>query len=107
MSRLAGFRWPARQDHGVQHDRHHHAAEQVAAMANLPVQKIKPRRAGRILRCCAAAFENPRRAVQQLLLPRLVLVRMNPIPARQLGHRPLALDRCQRCRVAYSRAGNA
>jgi hypothetical protein len=41
-------------------------------LANLPVQKIEPRRAGRILRCCAAAFENPCRPVQQLLLPRVI-----------------------------------
>jgi hypothetical protein len=44
----------------------------------------------------AAALENARRAVQQLLLPGVNLVRMNPVRARQLGDRPVALDRCQR-----------
>ena len=43
-----------------------------------------------------AAFENARRAVQQLLLPVVDLVRMNPELTRQLGDRPVPLDRRQR-----------
>jgi hypothetical protein len=35
-------------------------------------------------------------SVQQLLLPGIDLVRVNPVPARQLGDRPVALDRRQR-----------
>src|ERR1700682_5064533 len=48
------------------------------------------------LHSCAPALENTRRAVQQLLLPVVDLVRMNPKCARQLGHRPVTLDRRQR-----------
>src|SRR3984893_9217785 len=65
-------------------------------LANLPVQNINLRCAGRILRCGAAAFENARRSVQQLLLPGVDLVRVNPVRARQLGDGPVALDRRQR-----------
>ena len=65
-------------------------------LANLPVQNINLRCAGRILRCGAAAFENARRSVQQLLLPVVDLVRIDPELTRQLGDRPLALDRRQR-----------
>src|SRR5262249_52632981 len=60
-------------------------------LANLTVQNINLCGAGRILRCSAAAFENAPRAIQQLLLPGADLVRVNPVRARQLGDRPLAL----------------
>ena len=53
-------------------------------LANLPIQNIN------LLRCCAAAFENARRSVQQLLLPGVELVRVNPVRARQLGKGPVA-----------------
>src|SRR5207302_1451451 len=43
-----------------------------------------------------AALENARRTVQQLLLPVVDLVRMNPELTRQLGDRPVPLDRRQR-----------
>src|SRR6266478_7843022 len=48
------------------------------------------------LRWRAAALKNARRAVEQLLLPVVDLVRMNRELTRQLGDRPVALDRCQR-----------
>src|SRR5277367_3280980 len=41
-------------------------------------------------------LENARRAVQQLLLPVVDLVRMNPERTRQLSHCPVALNRRQR-----------
>ena len=59
-------------------------------LADLPVQNVDRRRAGRPLRRRGAALENTRRAVQQLLLPVVDLVRMNPEIARQLGDRSLA-----------------
>src|SRR6202030_2069821 len=65
-------------------------------LTNLPIQQINLRLAGRTLHRCATALENTRRAVQQLLLPVVDLVRMNPKCARQLGHRPVTLDRRQR-----------
>src|SRR3984893_4763043 len=65
-------------------------------LTNLPIQQINLRLAGRTLHRCATALENTRRAVQQLLLPVVDLVRMNPKGARQLGHRPVTLDRRQR-----------
>src|SRR5262249_46681381 len=68
---------------------------QGEGQANLPVQNINLRYAGRILRC-AAAFENARRSVQQLLLPGVDLVRVYPVRARQLGDGPVAPDRRQR-----------
>src|SRR4029077_4349644 len=40
--------------------------------------------------CGAAAFENARRSVQQLLLPGVDLVRVNPVRARQLDDGPVA-----------------
>ena len=60
-------------------------------LADLPVQNVDRRRAGRPLRRRGAALENTRRAVQQLLLPVVDLVRMNPEIARQPGDRPVAL----------------
>jgi len=42
-----------------------------------------------ILRSSAAAFENARRSVQQLLLPVLDPVRMSAELTRQLGDRPV------------------
>src|SRR3984893_16530410 len=65
-------------------------------LTNLPIQQINLRLAGRTLHRCATALENTRRAVQQLLLPVVDLVRMNPKGARQLGHRQDNLDRRQR-----------
>ena len=59
-------------------------------LANLPVPNINLRGTGPILRCGAAAFENARRSVQQLLLPGVDLVRVNPVRARQLGDGPVA-----------------
>jgi hypothetical protein len=47
------------------------------------------RLAGHALDCCAAAFENARRPVQQLLLPVVDPVRMNAELTRQLGDRPV------------------
>src|SRR5271170_7084695 len=44
----------------------------------------------------AAALKDARCPVQQLLLPIVDLVRMNPELARQVGDRPIALDRRQR-----------
>src|ERR1700730_14528842 len=44
----------------------------------------------------AAALKNTRGAVQQLLLPIVDLVRMNPELTRQFGDRPGALDRRER-----------
>src|SRR4029077_6617936 len=65
-------------------------------LANLPVQKIDLPLAGHTLDRCAAAFENARSPVQQLLLPVVDLVRMNPEFTRQLGDRPVPSDRRQR-----------
>jgi hypothetical protein len=49
-------------------------------LANLSVQKIDLRLAGHALRGRAAALKNARRAIQQLLLPVVDLVRVNPEP---------------------------
>src|SRR3954451_7302308 len=57
---------------------------------------IDLRRAGLILRCCPAILKHACCSVQQLLLPGVDLVRVNPVGARQFGYRPLALDRRQR-----------
>src|SRR5271166_4232964 len=65
-------------------------------LADLPVQNIGMRLAGRPLRRRAATLENTRRAVQQLLLPVVDLIRVNPELARQLGDRPVTLHRRQR-----------
>jgi len=62
----------------------------------ISVQNIDLRRAGYTLDRCAATFENARRPVQQLLLPVVDLVRMNPELTRQLGDRPVSPDRRQR-----------
>jgi hypothetical protein len=64
-------------------------------LTDLPVQKVDLRLAGRALRR-RPTLENARRAIQQLLLPVVDLIRMNPKLARQLGDRPVALDRRQR-----------
>jgi hypothetical protein len=47
-------------------------------LADLPVQKVNLRLAGRPRHGRVAALENIRRAVQQLLLPVVDLVRMDP-----------------------------
>ena len=47
-------------------------------LADLPVQNIDLRVAGRIPRRRTTALENARRTVQQLLLPVVNLVRMDP-----------------------------
>src|SRR5208337_279423 len=65
-------------------------------LADLPVQNINLRLAARPLRRRAATLENTRRAVQQLLLPVVDLIRVNPELARQLGNRPVTLHRRQR-----------
>src|SRR5947209_9045190 len=65
-------------------------------LADLPVQKIDLRLVGCPLRRRTAALENARGTVQQLLLPVVDLVRMNPELTRQLGDRPVPLDRRQR-----------
>src|SRR5262249_28493956 len=65
-------------------------------LTNLPIEKINLRLAGRSLCRRAAAVKHARRAVQQLLLPIVDLVRMNPERARQLGDGPIASDRRQR-----------
>src|SRR6516165_5609626 len=65
-------------------------------LANLPVQKIDLRLAGHTLGCCAAAFENACRPVQQLLLPVVDLVRMNAEPPRKLAVLPPPLTPPQR-----------
>src|ERR1700730_3518994 len=64
-------------------------------LADLPVQNINLRLVGGALRH-AAALENAGGAIQQLLLPAIDLVRMNPEMTRQLGHRPVAFHRRQR-----------
>src|SRR5467141_606899 len=64
-------------------------------LADLPVQNIDLRLVGGALRH-AAALENAGGAIQQLLLPAIDLVRMNPEMTRQLGHRPVAFHRRQR-----------
>src|SRR3984893_2627064 len=64
-------------------------------LADLPVQNIDLRLVGGALRH-AAALENAGGAVQQLLLPAIDLVRMNPEMTRQLGDRPVAFHRRQR-----------
>src|SRR6202040_2594487 len=60
-------------------------------LADLPVQNI----VGGALRH-AAALENAGGAIQQLLLPAIDLVRMNPEMTRQLGDRLVAFHRRQR-----------
>src|SRR6516164_11555476 len=65
-------------------------------LANLPVQKIDLRLAGHTLDRCADAFEDTRRPVQQLLLPVVDLVWMDPELTRQLSDRPVPPDRRQR-----------
>src|SRR5438874_271563 len=57
---------------------------------------INLRRAGLILRCCPATLKHACCSVQQLLLPGVDLVRVNPVRACQLGNRSIALDRRQR-----------
>src|SRR5258708_18865296 len=64
-------------------------------LADLPVQNIDLRLVGGALRH-APALENAGGAIQQLLLPAIDLVRMNPEMTRQLGHRPVAFHRRQR-----------
>src|SRR6516164_9470174 len=70
-------------------------------LTNLAVQNIDLRLADRSLCCRAAALENAHRPIEQLLLPVVDLVRMNPERARQLGDCSIASDRRQRleCRV--------
>jgi hypothetical protein len=63
-------------------------------LTDLPVEKINLRFAGRSLRRRTAALENTRRAVEQLLLLVVDLVRMKPELARRLGH-PVIPDRRQ------------
>src|SRR6516225_2380027 len=65
-------------------------------LADLPVQKINLRLTGRSLHRGTAALENARCTVQQLLLPVVDLVRMDPKLTRQLGDRPVPSDRRQR-----------
>src|ERR1700692_622326 len=64
-------------------------------LADLPVQNIDLLLASRTL-CRRAALKNTTCTVQQLLLPVGDLVRRDPELTRQLGHRPVALDRRQR-----------
>src|SRR5438132_2095427 len=64
-------------------------------LADLPVQNIYLRLVGSARRH-AAALENAGGAIQQLLLPAIDLVRMNPEVTRQLGDRPVAFHRRQR-----------
>src|ERR1700730_3950345 len=64
-------------------------------LADLPVQNIDLRLVGGALRH-AAALENAGGAIQQLLLPAIDLVRMNPEMTRQLGDRLIAFHRRQR-----------
>src|SRR6266404_137557 len=58
-------------------------------LTDLPVQNIDLRLVGGALRH-AAALENAGGAIQQLLLPAIDLVRMNPEMTRQLGDRLFA-----------------
>src|ERR1700730_6561064 len=62
-------------------------------LADLPVQNIDLRLVGGALH---HALENAGGAIQQLLLPAIDLVRMNPEMTRQLGDRPVAFHRRQR-----------
>src|ERR1700731_3568850 len=64
-------------------------------LADLPVENIDLRLVGGALRH-AAALENAGGSIQQLLLPAIDLVRMNPKMTRQLGDRPVAFHRRQR-----------
>jgi len=64
-------------------------------LADLPVQNINLRLAGRALGQ-AAALKNTRGAVQQLLLPIVDLIGVNPELTRQFSDRPIALDRRER-----------
>src|SRR3974377_421475 len=57
-------------------------------LPDLPIQKVNPRLAGRSLHPRTAARENACRTVQQLLLPVVDLVRMDPELTRQLAERP-------------------
>src|SRR6516165_2168747 len=63
-------------------------------LTDLPVQKIGLGFVDGSLRR-SAALEDARRTVQQLLLPVVDLVRMDPKLPRQLGDGPVALDRRQ------------
>ena len=62
------------------------------------VLKNDLRLVGRPLCSQTTAFENARSTLQRLLLPILDLVWMDPELTRQLGDRPVALDRRQRRR---------
>jgi len=62
-------------------------------LPDLSIQKIDLRLAGQTFCRRAAALKNPRCAVQQLLLPVVDLVRMDPELTGQLGDRPILLDR--------------
>src|SRR5690349_19165782 len=64
-------------------------------LADLPVQKIDLRLIAGSLRR-RAALEDAHRTIQQLLLPDVDLVRVDPEMHRQLGDGPLALDSRQR-----------
>src|SRR5271168_3916498 len=64
-------------------------------LADLSIQNIDLRLAGHTI-CRCATLKNSRCTVQQLLLPIVDLVRMNPELARQFGDRPIALDRRER-----------
>src|SRR5689334_20324440 len=64
-------------------------------LADLPVQKIDLRFIGGSLRR-HAALEDAHRTIQQLLLPVVDLVRVDPEMHRQLGDGPVALDCRQR-----------
>ena len=65
-------------------------------LADLPIQNIDLRPARRALRGHGPALENSHSTVQQLLLPVVDLVRMDPELTRQFGDRPVAFDRRQR-----------
>src|SRR5689334_6086396 len=64
-------------------------------LANLSIQKIDVSFIDGSLRQ-SSTLEDPRRTVQQLLLPVVDLVGMDPELSRQLGDGPVALDRRQR-----------
>src|SRR5262249_6408505 len=65
-------------------------------LTDLPVEKIKLRLAGGSFCRRGTTLEHTPPAVQQLLLPVVDLVRMNPALAPQLPGRPIASDRRQR-----------
>src|SRR6202048_3049782 len=64
-------------------------------LTDLPVQNIDLRLGGVAPRH-AAPLETAGGAIQQLLLPAIDLVRMNPEMTRQIGRRPVAFHRRQR-----------